>query len=81
MATRHRRPLYVVTVASGSHDVVAALESVAGARVVRPLDDRRLVVSLRSARDAAAVAQLPGVLSVLPDRLEHPTDASRPSMD
>ena len=63
--------LYIVTVDVPTSVFRERLATVSGARVVRELPPRRVVVALRSRDDRARLAAVPGVETLVEDRLEH----------
>ena len=68
-----RPTVVIVHLSCAVDELVARLPEVAGARMVRDLPPGRAVVALTSPGDQAALALLPGVVSVQPDTFEHPT--------
>ena len=63
----------IITVSGDLADVIVRLLAVPGVRIVRELPPSRVVVVLHARDDAASVGRLPGVVSIVEDRLEHPT--------
>jgi len=68
--------VYIVTIGVPVSVFRAHLVAVEGARLVRELPPRRIVVALRSPADRQRLAALPGVEAVVPDRLEHPDQSA-----
>ncbi|MBI1376744.1 MAG: hypothetical protein GC157_04575 [Frankiales bacterium] len=66
-------PVVIATLAVPVEDAAAVVARVPGARLVRELPPGRVVVVLHDASDAGLLAAQPEVVSVVPDRLEHPT--------
>jgi hypothetical protein len=64
--------VYIVTTEVPTSAFRAQLDTVEGARLVGELPPGRVVVALRSPGDLPALAAMPGVTAVVPDRLEHP---------
>jgi hypothetical protein len=64
--------LFIVTVDVPPSIFRERLAAVGGARLVRELPPRRVVVALRSASDRARLAAVPGVEALVEDRLERP---------
>jgi hypothetical protein len=64
--------VYIVTTGEAPERLGSRLAAIEGARLVRALPPRRVVVALRSHADRALLAALPGVEGVVLDRLEHP---------
>lgn len=64
--------VYIVTIDGPADGFRAHLATIDGARLIRELPPRRVVVALGSAADRGRLAKLPGVRSVVADRLEHP---------
>lgn len=69
--------VYIVTIDGPPAGFVAHLAGVEGARLIRELPPRRVVVALRSHADRDRLAELPGVQAVVMDRLEHPDRRAR----
>jgi hypothetical protein len=70
----HRSPDVMIVELSCTVDELASrLHEVEGASLVRALPPGRAVVVLAGPGDAQRLARLPGVVSVQPDPLEHPT--------
>jgi hypothetical protein len=69
-------PVYIVTIGVPTADFRAQLDAIAGARLVRELPPRRVVVALHSPADRPRLAALPGVEAVVVDSLEHPDATS-----
>lgn len=65
-------PVYIVTIEGPPERFERHLTALEGARLIRELPPRRVVVVLRSHADRARLAGLPGVETVVLDRLEHP---------
>jgi hypothetical protein len=69
--------VYVVTIAVPASEFRSHLDAIAGARLIRELPPRRVVVALRSPDDRPRLAALPAVEAVVDDELQHPaTDRS-----
>ena len=65
-------PVYIVTTGEPPERFRGRLDGIEGARLIRALPPRRVVVALRSHADRARLAELPGVEAVDLDRLQHP---------
>jgi hypothetical protein len=65
-------PVYIVTIDGPAERFNQHLTTLDGARLIRELPPRRVVVLLRSHADRARLAELPGVEAVVLDRLRHP---------
>jgi hypothetical protein len=63
---------YIVTIDVPASVFRERLEAISGARPIRELPPRRVVVALPSAGDCSQLAALPGVEALVVDRLEHP---------
>jgi hypothetical protein len=68
--------VYIVTLAVPATEFRSVLEAIPGARFIRELPPRRVVVTLRAPGDRRRLARLPAVEAVVPDALEHPTRAT-----
>jgi hypothetical protein len=68
--------VYIVTIEVPTSAFRGQLDAIEGARLVRQLSPRRIVVALRSPADRQRLAALPGVEAVVPDRLEHPDQSA-----
>ena len=64
--------VYIVAIDVRTSAFRAHLDAIDGARLVRELEPGRVVVALPSHADRSRLAALPGVVAVVPDRLEHP---------
>jgi hypothetical protein len=70
----HRSPdVMIVELSCTVEELASRLHEVEGASLVRALPPARAVVVLAGSGDAQRLALLPGVVSVRPDALEHPT--------
>jgi hypothetical protein len=65
--------VYIVSIAGTAAELRSSLEAIDGARYIRELPPRRVVVALRAPEDRLRLAGLPGVEAVVPDTLQHPT--------
>jgi hypothetical protein len=65
-------PVYIVTTGESPERFRGRLAGIEGARLIRALPPRRVVVALRSHADEARLAELPGVEAVILDRLQQP---------
>jgi hypothetical protein len=64
--------IYIVTIDVPASRFRSYLDAIDGARLIRELPPRRVVVALRSPADRPRLAALPAVEAVAPDSLEHP---------
>lgn len=68
--------IYIVTIDVPASRFRSYLSAIDGARLIRELPPRRVVVALRSPADRPRLAALPEVEGVVPDSVEHPDRSS-----
>jgi hypothetical protein len=64
--------LYIVRISISVEEFTERLRAVEGARLIRELPPRRVVVALPSRAALPRLLALDGVEAATPDRLEHP---------